>query len=228
MLISEQHKILYVAVPKTATTSIQEWLRTEDSSFIDPKAAFGRSINLWDHSTAFQAQQKLGKDYYDSLEVIAFLRHPIFRIISSYNFYRMGAKRHSLFYWHPNASFLRYVISTAQILSAQILPIRLWALLHPYMDNKRYFTDNNGNIIVDHIGRYESLADDLKCISEKLELDVDISKLPNLNVSKTSDQEFKLNHPTFIKMLKIRHTRFKEDLIFYNAIISQLNIKSNK
>ena len=52
-----------------------------------------------------------------------------------------------------------------------------------------FVADEDGNIIVDYIGRFESINEDLEFIQNKLNIQNSTNKLPSLNVS--TNREFR-------------------------------------
>lgn len=218
MLISQKNKVLYVAVPKTGTTAIQEWLELEDESFVKGKCVLdGNHYGLGEHFTANMALNSMGKEYFNTLSVIAFCRNPYSRLVSSYNFYRQGGKSKSILKAREQKIMLK-LKKQIKVLSARLLPFWLWSLIYPYMDNKRYFFDKNGKLIVTHIGRFEEMKTDLTKIIKDIGLDVDINNLRTVNKSKPKATSKIFESKIFTNLLKIRHRNFKYDLDFYNKV----------
>jgi hypothetical protein len=70
---------------------------------------------------------------------------------------------------------------------------------------KDNITDENGKIIVDFIGRYETLEQDFKKVCKKLKIQ---ANLPHINQSNKKDYREFYNE----KMIKIVEKNFKEDV----------------
>lgn len=93
MLLSQKHKILYIANPKTATSAVQKWMLSEDSSFEKTLHRInGKELILKEHITALEAKNILAEKYYNELFVICFIREPISKMMSAYYFYKQGEK----------------------------------------------------------------------------------------------------------------------------------------
>jgi hypothetical protein len=218
MILSQKHKILFVANPKTATTSVQKWLLKEDVSFNKTAHELnGKHIILEEHITAETAREKLGIEYYEILFVFGFCREPSSKLISSYFFYKQAGKNRKL--WDLGTKVVSARIKNFfQYLSAKLLPLNIWLLVYPYKAQYPYFTDSSGNVIVGNIGRFENLKNDLERMLKKQKIQVDFDNLTVVN--KSDKAEISLN-PFLIKVLKLRHRRFRDDIIFYEKVKSQ-------
>jgi len=221
MLLSQENKILYVANPKTATTSVQDWLQEQDSTFIKTNHLIdGKKVVLGEHITAFQACKLLGDEVYNSLNVIGFVRNPEMKIISAYKFYKQFGKEKKL--WSRKTHLLGpRILHVFQFLFARLLPFSLWSLIYPYNDNYRYFRGKD-KVIVQYIGRFEYLKNDLELIMKQLGYLPDMNSLKELNTSSNVKEE--VISPLLFKLLKIRHPNFKRDIDFYREVSKQYDI----
>jgi chondroitin 4-sulfotransferase 11 len=207
MLVSEKNKYIFIAVPKTATRSIEKYLLENDKSAkkncvnVD-----GKLINVPEHITAFELNRIMG-DAYKNFIKIGFARHPYSKIVSSYFFYKNGE---ALTPGNNSKTFE----TKLRIYAAKILPFKLWSILYPYKSNLNHLADNHNNVIVDYIGRYENLQNDLKSIFQKVGV-VCNDEIPALNRSKHEKVE---NYYTS-KLHEFFITRkVKTDLDFYNQM----------
>jgi hypothetical protein len=216
MLLSQNHKILYVANPKTATTAVQKWLLSEDGSFKKTIHKLnGKSVILSEHITALEAKSIIGEKYYNDLFVFGFVRLPISKMISSYYFYKQAEKNRKL--WDPNTKRIGVrVKNLLQYLIAKTLPLNIWLIFYPYKNNFRYFTDYESNVIVKNIGRFEFLKKDLKRILEKTSLDLDFEKLAVINKSEKASG-YSIS-PLMMRLLCLRHPKLKKDMLFYKKV----------
>lgn len=181
MIISHRHRFVYVKTRKTASTSIEIAL----SKFCGPDdvitgivardeqvrqslgyrgpqnvtavSRHGEAITLDNHSPAVLARDLLGDSWRDYV-TFTVERNPFDRVISQYYWElplweRRGAKAPSI------SEFLRD--RSERVLSN-------WPL---YADRQA--------VIIDHVGRYESLEDDLRMISERIGLPgtIDVSQI---------------------------------------------------
>jgi len=109
------------------------------------------------HAKAFEAKQKLGSPIYQSYYTFTFVRNPFDFLVSLY-FYISQSKIHRD---HKKVvdmdfpEFLRWHLSSSP-------PLQLDFITHP----------SDGHRLVDYIGRFETLAEDIKMIQKTLGLEV--------------------------------------------------------
>jgi hypothetical protein len=85
-------KYIYMAVPKTGTTSVQKYLLENDKTATKNSVEInGKYYKFGEHMTALKIKSLLGVNY-QNFTIIGFVRHPYGRIVSSYFFYRKALK----------------------------------------------------------------------------------------------------------------------------------------
>lgn len=205
MVISFENRYIFIAVPKTGTISIQKLLLEHDPSARKYGIEIeGNKFSFGEHDTALQIKNELGK-YYSQFRTFAFIRNPYSRLVSSYSFYRNGKP-----ITPGNKNPWPARIKTAY---ARIIPFKLWTLTYPYKSNVEHFVDKNNNLIVDFIGTFENLDEDLASIDTSLGLDLPIEQLPHSNKS---------THHSYAEYFANRNFKkyiariIREDLNFYN------------
>lgn len=209
MIISEKHKYIYLACPKTGTVSVERFLMEQDPTASRNEIVIdGHLIKFAGHSKVKDIKEKLNNNF-KHYQVIGFVRHPYSRIVSSYFFYKKGGKTPSI---NPRK---RGLIHNLRYMSARILPFKIWALVYPYKPNKEFFLDNKNEIIVQHIGLFENLNRDLVQIFRKLYLDFDVSKLRKMNKSKHEAVNTYFKNKFFARLINIK---VREDLNFYKSL----------
>lgn len=181
MLISEDRKFLFLAVPKTGTTSIEKHLQELEPSVrrnAVPKAD-GTWVPVHKHARAVEIHEIMGsrmKEY----TTIAFIREPTTTVISKYYYYKTGRGAERA----KKAKFnIRGTKNKLKTLSAQTLPIRLWALVYPYSMTHEFLLGHDGEILVDEIGHFEDLQGEFVRIFRKLGFGADDLSLPVTNKS---------------------------------------------
>ncbi len=179
MPYSKEKGTAYVWIPKTAGTSLanalkkrkvfkrtgQEhlWGRIPDES----KEQF-RAEN-WQHISAQDIIQIIGREEWDRCFTFTFLRNPYDRLVSFYEYSRSARKDpKSVQFGKPDPGSFEEWLDTTQP------PGQL-----------HYLTDENGEILVDFLGKYENLKRDLLTISWKIK--VLPFRLPKLNTSARRD-----------------------------------------
>lgn len=174
MIYSDKKKFIFFAAGKTGTTSIEKALEefADEIPFEYDKKIFDK------HIPPEYAKAHLPKEIWDTYYKIAFVRNPWDWVISWYMFtwktiyypYREGFWNKPFYYYNiwkrkrgrfDTASFWLF-----------------WENMKRYRrgvesDNRyqhRFLTDANGNILVDFVGRFESLQQDFDQICESLNL----------------------------------------------------------
>jgi len=178
VLVSFSHQFVFVHTPKTAGTSVQKALspfahNINASRFNkvvsdlglqrDPKKVFIRK-----HATALQIQQKLGPEWHDKFR-FGFVRNPWDLMFSYYNFISQNSAHHRHQQVLKMGSFNHYVEYEIQRNKA-----------HQYT----LLCDANGELLVNFVGRFESLRDDFATICQHIKVD---AQLPHANASRHSD-----------------------------------------
>ncbi|MEE4203691.1 MAG: sulfotransferase family 2 domain-containing protein [Halieaceae bacterium] len=170
MLLSHRYRFLFVHIAKTGGTSVRGALqsyRWRDPYYLPQFIASKLSglvnhevaIKLPRHCKAITAQEMLPREFYDSLFKFAFVRNPWDLQVSSYH----HIKRERPHLLEPNESF-------AEFLRRKLDPERPWQYhidtsITPQTD---YLIDLHGNLIVDFIGRYESLKADFDTVCDHI------------------------------------------------------------
>ena len=189
MLISNEKNFIFIHIYKTAGTSVSKVFvpkaRMVDriaydfkltSSFLGRFAllmnwqdnGFKQFTGFHKHSKAFEVKEKIGVEKYNSFFKFVFVRNPFDLLVSLYHYINQSPEHIS--YSKVNVltfkEFVFYYIS--QKPNCQI----------------DFLTDfDSKEIIVDYIGRFESLDSDIEKISEIIGLS-NLKRLPHKNHSK--------------------------------------------
>jgi hypothetical protein len=90
MVISEEHKFIFISVPKTGSSSAEKFFREKYKSIgYNRILVGGKEIKVPPHITALQLRRLMGDDY-GHYQKIAFIRHPYSKLVSGYFFYKNG------------------------------------------------------------------------------------------------------------------------------------------
>jgi hypothetical protein len=204
-----------MAVPKTGSTSVQKFLLENDKTATKNGAEIeGKFYRFREHMTASGIKTVLGIKYED-YTVIGFVRHPYGRIVSSYFFYRKGAKSWA---WEGRES-KKPTEQKLKIKLAQLLPFHIWALVYPYKSNIEYFFDAKNNLIVDlqNIGLFEDLEENLNEILSRSNIRLE-KEIPHENKSLHVGEDEYFNNYIFKRLIDLK---VKRDLEFYNMVVSK-------
>lgn len=200
MYFSKKLSLLFVACPKTGSSSVEAYLMKIDPSgemfslTLNDKKITSKDMHygVVGHAYAWELKQALGDEIYNSLHVIGMVRHPYDKLISSYYF----AKSQSILKvlkWRGEKNLLkRKIKGLISHTAPKILPISLWVLLYPMKTSYQYFFDKKSNRIVKYLGRTDNLNEDLRVILKTIGINQNL-EIPHQNKSnhKSRDHYFK-------------------------------------
>jgi hypothetical protein len=184
MMISVEHNFLFVHVNKVAGNSIVEALRRmtldraartnirldEIAQAVGTRLQRRTGLNVRIHNPFYKDKYKfvpkhisaseirklIGADYYDKLYKFAFVRNPWDRVVSRYHYAR-GHGSHKLY---DEVSSMRNFEEYVEWAVAETKPFLQTNVL----------CDEDGSILVDFVGRFESLADDFSTVCNRIGL----------------------------------------------------------
>lgn len=169
MLICHRHQFLFVHIAKTAGTSVRTTLnrlRWRDPYFI-PQFICSRISSLTGHRIACKiprhakviaAYEMLPREVFDGLFKFAFVRNPWDLQVSSYH--HLKRERPHLVGDRDFETFLRYKLDPARPYQFHLdTSIAL---------QSDYLVDLHGKVLVDFIGRFETLGDDFITICQRI------------------------------------------------------------
>lgn len=217
-------KLIYIHVPKTGGTSIRAALNETagegaewNSNGIWPALlANARRDELFrvfkrffpeqsartvahQHLPAYLLREFVSPHVWATYYKFAMVRNPWDYVVSMYHFLREAAtdEKGFLTRGHPDLAFLVRQCSTFEE----------WVRLMPMLelDMTSYFSDDDGNVIVDYIARYEDLDQEFARLCDRLGI---VANLPRLNTS--SRGIYRDYYTTETKALVARH--FSRDI----------------
>lgn len=169
MLLSNRRKFIFIHIQKTAGSSIVKALRdtTPDviMRFDDLPACRDPQKNR--HLFASDLKAYLGDRLWQHYFKFAFTRNPWSRLVS---WYKMCIDR-------PSNGFMLYVKRNAPTFD-DFLDLTTGPAKKTTFNQVDYITDDAGNVIVDFVGRFETLATDFAYICQRLNID---AQLPHKN-----------------------------------------------
>ena len=204
MLISYSHQFIFIHIYHTAGTSIKEALKEyaidEPNNFKikRPLKKLGDSpnpiYNMWYsvvfHAKAREIKRELPPEVYDKCYKFAFVRNPWDRLVSSYH--------HLL----KDTWDLKHKIVTSMESFDEFVD---WSVSKNNSLQKDFIADKSGKIIVDFIGKYETLEKDFEQVCKKLKIQ---AHLPQKN--KTEHKDYRNYYTKRTK--KIVENIFQEDI----------------
>ena len=157
--LNDIYKCIFIHIPKVAGSSIE-------------KAIFGTWGEIGHHYAVHykEADPDKFKNYYS----FAFVRNPFDRLVSSYFYLRNGGRNKYDSEWSNKylsnySSFESFILSLGDLSTQK--EITDWVHFKPqYL----FVCDNESNIIVDFIGKYENLENDFNKVIKKLGIETSL------------------------------------------------------
>lgn len=189
MIINHNYRFIFLHVPKTAGTSITNYL----SSFTgwndielggthygeQIQEIYGRRFKLNKHSTAKQIRAIVGEDLWRGYFKFAVVRHPLDRLVSAYLFYRK---------WdHPSTDAVRALSGFEEFVHSEFFAADRRNATRPAGSQTAFLWD--GGLAVDLVCRFESLTDDMARVASRLGLGDFPAALPQLNATERTHWE---------------------------------------
>lgn len=165
MLISEKFNFVFVHIQKNAGESISEILR---QSVSDVKPLLNK------HDFARKGKQELGYAKWDKYYKFAFVRNPWDRLVSWYSMIVNNGPRNKLWKYvlENSSNFGEFIQNCTQT-------------IYDYDGEKNcfynqldYISDESGSLIVDFVGRYETLEEDFQKVCTTL--NIPRARLPHI------------------------------------------------
>jgi hypothetical protein len=166
LIISDEPNFIFVAVPKTGSCSVEKNLQPLAN------AQLMRQFNK--HATSMRLERELPPQRWMRAYKFAFVREPYAWMHSWYRFRQRDALSNPAHTFNErytgNISFNEFV----QTFSSNELMLK----------QSDFIARHNGELLVDFVGRYETLQEDFNKVCDRLGLPE--RKLPKVNVSKPS------------------------------------------
>ena len=191
----KKHKVIFIHIPKTAGTSILSALAENKKIRRDHAPWFiYNNFNRWRYERYF---------------TFTFVRNPFDRLVSTYNYLSSGGNGmddmvFKAYFEAHGIDFDRFVLEYLDC--DKLLQHELFRPQYVYI------YDFKDNLKVDYVGRFETLDDDYKVLSEKIGLP---PQLPKKNISKKKRpyQEYYQNPEVVQRVLALYGRDF--DLLGY-------------
>jgi hypothetical protein len=186
---------IFIHVPKTAGTSIGLALYQNGST---------GHYRWWEYKDC-------NTQKFDAYFKFAFIRHPVDRFISSFYYLKGGGKTLSDKKWSDNN--LKKFDTYGQLLNEMLENDKLrshvlsWGHFEP---QSNFICNQNGKIMVDFIGRFETIDRDFNLICHRIN---STAKLDRYNTTKTRTKHAEANHDSVKAIESIYHMDFK---VFYS------------
>jgi Sulfotransferase family len=217
MLISYSHRFIFIHIYKVAGTSIADALERYTAKGVDrrsPMLRFLRSLGVHRlvpryrlrkvraqrHATARAIRAELPPEIFDEFYKFAFVRNPWDWQVSLYHFALNDPS-------HAQHQFTKSFKSFEKYLE--------WRVDGHYRLQKDFVVDDQGQLIVDFVGRYETLARDFATICNRV--GIDNPGLPHHRPSAHRDYRTYYTPRTAALVAEA----FKEDIEFFGYELEQ-------
>ncbi len=220
MPISHDKKFIFVHIVKTAGDSIEKALNLQKDNelygFEDKEGTYYKNIGgmllnsikgldsemtCLQHLTAAQIKERYQKKIWDSYFKFAFVRNPWDVVVSLYSYITQRRKDlHEIWGVNENTSLYNFVKS------AKVGRYPQFMFLCPQYD---FIMDNNDNLLVDFVGRFENLESDFAKVCKKIGVE---APLPKTNTTKHKPYQEYYDEETKAKVEEIFH----KDIEYFN------------
>ena len=156
----QEVKFWFVDIPRTGSTSLKAVLSAKHGRIFG-KNGVRQGVKkglIADHTTALEMIELIGEVTWDQIFTFSFVRNPWDRLVSLY-LYRTQIEPVT------DMSFKDFVLQ-----NCLPQPNMEHLIDNQGMENWRYVCDEDGNQIVDFVGKYENRSEDLKTVSECIEI----------------------------------------------------------
>jgi hypothetical protein len=227
MYFSKELSLLFVACPKTGSTSIESYLMdldpngqkfriSHDDIEITSEDVYHGVIG---HSRAWELKDALGDGVYNKLHVFGLVRHPFDKLISSFFFSKSKKINQAFKFKGKKKIFKRKITGVLTFLAPKILPISIWALLFPMKTCHDYFHDKEGNRIVKYLGRTDNINHDVDLILKEIGIISDL-KIPHINKSNHKNRDHYFNNKLIKNYL---NKKYERDIKLYQLVEEEMN-----
>nr|WP_136251736.1 sulfotransferase family 2 domain-containing protein [Ningiella ruwaisensis] len=194
MPIFDQHKCIFVHIPKCAGTSISNVFSDghpifSTSNYDEFSLKYMKGRNL-EHSTAKKIRL-LAPFRFRRYFKFAFVRNPFDRMVSEYKWRKTWDDQ-------MNEKSFSDMLKDIPVYRKQKKP--------HFFTAKSFLTDRRGNLIVDYIGKFENIDNDFEEIAKRIGI---AKTLPKKNVTASESQKFSDYYDDETKQLVMRY--FSED-----------------
>lgn len=210
-LISHKHKFIFIHVPRTGGTSIAHSLRPYANFLYKYDViynAFAKYIHerpnlhfFQAHAKALNVKSKIKDDTYNDYLKFAVCRNPYDWAVSVYSFTKKCIANNL-----SNFADLQGVVKECNTFNE----FALWLKDNGGGFQKSFVSDEQGNLIVDHLIHFENIQDGFSKVTDKLNIP---NTLEHLNASRKNNKFIDQYNS---RSKEIVYEAFKEDFDFFN------------
>lgn len=175
-MYSDKLKVLFIAVPKTGSASFTRTFVDLLDGRRNEIMVAGEWLRCRTHATLRELGEQVGWDKIADMTIVAGVRNPWDRIVSSYFFYKNGRAAGKVMRGERNKP-----ISIFHVFMAKILPFGFWVWLYGKKECMHHVIDQHGIMKADHIIHFDRMSEDIASLCE--ELGVSLEQMKHINKS---------------------------------------------
>jgi hypothetical protein len=190
-IVSHHKQFIFVHLPKTGGTAVNRVLQKETESMHQKALRKLKNLPFWlwpgyngagfitprisKHAKAREIRDVLGDDMWETYFTFTFVRNPWDLMVSSYKWWLQKA------YIWPHLKRRIDVIKGLSFPQFIRTEFGMKMINEHYGDMYDWLVDEEGRVIVDHVGKYEHLQEEFTMIGQKIGLKR--FKLPQVNIT---------------------------------------------
>ncbi|MDH5389127.1 MAG: sulfotransferase family protein [Gammaproteobacteria bacterium] len=189
MRISHSHKFIFLATPRTGSTTARKVLdkytdiASVHISMVSSDFPFYHHISALELKTIFE-----DRDWdWDSYEKFCFVRNPYDRVVSLYHHHLKMRKNLKVNSVRSFVRKLRYMTTRTPSFRDYVMNINPKNRLPTSLES--FLCDGNGDFLVNEVLMFEELEDELPKFLSKLDISITADDIPYLNAS-TGRQQY--------------------------------------
>lgn len=218
MVLSNDPPFLFIHVPKTAGSSIEE------SLFHHQSFEYSRVT----HGISLQYKNYLNDDYYFDLFRFGFVRNPWDLQVSCWRYYIRNWDISMTFDEYIEWKFNGSIVDMLDRIPEEFHGNREGLLSNAFYIHRApqtfYFIDESGNFLVNYIGNFENINSDYSEICKLASIDDDFLPHTNSSLRDNENREYKKHYNQ--KTKEIIRSRFAMDILIFGYEFD--NIKPTK
>ena len=164
MLFSIDHQFIFIAVPRTGTTSAERMFLERDPKLRRNRLPAGnlsfKEVNK--HVSIQEIFEELGEEHKD-LRYFAFIRDPVDYAISKYFYYLTGRGRKRYVEGKIGAPDL-----WLKVWLVRVLPAVVWFAIYPWRSQVSFLQTSSGAIDFEMIGRFDRFDRDFERMAVRM------------------------------------------------------------
>lgn len=171
-----KRKIIFIHIPKTGGTTIENYMKTIDKPIF--YGGYGKLKNIiFQHLNYKNYIKFFGKEEYNKFIKFSIVRNPYDRLISEYYWSKLNIG------FKSNKTFDYFLNQVEDIVTNRKYNLTIHH--NHFIPQYEFICDSNNNIVVDKLFKFEEFNEILKFLNEKK---YNTKKEKNLNVSKNKEK----------------------------------------